>query len=78
MYVCTRCKELLGQSAAHQTAAKQEVYEILEIEPGVSQEDIKAAYRERARETHPDTGGSKEEFLEVQEAYDTLSESVNS
>lgn len=78
MYVCARCKELLEQSAAHQAAAKQEAYEILGVEPDASQEDIEAAYRERARETHPDTGGSKEEFLEVQEAYETLSESMNS
>lgn len=77
-YVCARCKELLEQSAAHQAAAKQEAHEILGVELGASQEDIEAAYRERARETHPDTGGSKEEFLEVQEAYETLSESMNS
>lgn len=78
MYVCARCKELLEQSDAHQAAAKQEAYEILGVEPGASQEDIEAAYRERAREAHPDTGGSKQEFLEVQEAYETLSESTNS
>jgi ribosome-binding protein aMBF1 (putative translation factor) len=78
MYVCARCKELLEQSAAHQAAAKQEAYEILGVEPGASQEDIEAAYRERAKEAHPDTGGSKQEFLEVQEAYETLSESMNS
>ncbi len=78
MYVCARCKELLEQSAAYQAKAEQEAYEILGVKPSASQEDIEAAYRERAREAHPDTGGSKQEFLEVQEAYETLSESMNS
>ncbi len=35
-----------------------------------SPEDIRVAYRRRAFEAHPDTGGSEEEFRRVHEAYD--------
>ena len=44
-------------------------YEVLGIEPG---DDVKAAYRKRARETHPDRGGSAEEFEIVHRAYKLL------
>ncbi len=30
------------------------------------------AYRRRARETHPDAGGSEREFIQVQQAYERL------
>ncbi|EPY19310.1 molecular chaperone DnaJ [Strigomonas culicis] len=35
---------------------------------------IKKAYRKRALETHPDQGGKKEDFAEVAEAYEILSD----
>lgn len=75
IYVCARCKELFKQTAAHQQAAKREAYDVLGIAPPVTQDEIKAAYREKVRETHPDTGGSRDEFLEVQQAYEALTES---
>lgn len=50
----------------------QDAYAVLGLTPPVSQEQIKAAYRKKARETHPDTGGSHEQFLLVQQAYETL------
>ncbi len=34
--------------------------------------ELKSAYRCRARETHPDTGGSREEFITVQAAWEAL------
>lgn len=49
-------------------------YEILGLaksdEP--SEKEIRAAYRSRAKECHPDTGGDRAEFDKVQEAYDNL------
>lgn len=49
-------------------------YEVLGIPPTASEEDIRAAYRQRARETHPDAAGTEhmEEFLRVKEAYEVL------
>lgn len=37
-----------------------------------SAEELHSAYRAAARATHPDNGGSKEKFVAVREAYDTL------
>lgn len=47
-------------------------YETLEVEPDVSQEEIKRAYRRKSRETHPDAGGDVEEFKQVNEAYEMI------
>lgn len=37
-------------------------------------EDVKSAYRQKAKDTHPDKGGCTEEFIQVKAAYDTLME----
>jgi molecular chaperone DnaJ len=51
-------------------------YELLGVDRDASQEEIKRAYRQLARELHPDTGhGSPESearFKEVTQAYDVL------
>ncbi len=36
--------------------------------------EVKAAYRAKAREAHPDRGGSAERFAAIQRAYDVLSD----
>ena len=35
-------------------------------------EEIKTAYKNKSKESHPDRGGSNEAFIEVKEAYDKL------
>lgn len=35
-------------------------------------EELHSVYRARARATHPDNGGSKDQFVAVRTAYDTL------
>ena len=37
-----------------------------------SPEEIKKAYRRRAKETHPDTGGNAQEFMAVKAAFEAL------
>ena len=49
------------------------LYEELGVERTAKAEEIKAAYRRRVRETHPDAGGDAAEFRRVQQAYDVLS-----
>jgi len=52
-----------------------EAHRILGIEQGADQESIRAAYRERVKETHPDTDtGSEEEFKRVRRAYERLTD----
>jgi len=48
---------------------------ILGVPADADEESIRSAYRRLARKHHPDVGGSEEEFLRIQEAYDLLSES---
>jgi DnaJ-class molecular chaperone len=50
-------------------------YDILKIPKNATDNDIKKAYRNLAKEFHPDKGGDKETFQKIQEAYDVLSDS---
>lgn len=50
---------------------------ILQLNPGYTPEDLKRAYRVLAKKTHPDAGGSSEEFLKVKAAYDALTSKQN-
>src|SRR5512138_3038452 len=58
------------------SAGKQDFYTILGLRRDATQEDIKRAYFEAAQKLHPDrntAAGETELFLEVQRAYETLS-----
>lgn len=48
-------------------------YRILGVSPQAPKADIQAAYRRRLRESHPDRGGSADEFHLVQGAWEILS-----
>ncbi|MEX1217790.1 MAG: molecular chaperone DnaJ [Acidimicrobiales bacterium] len=53
-------------------------YELLQVSRGATAEEIKRAYRQRARQLHPDANPgdsrSEAEFKEVARAYETLSD----
>lgn len=55
-------------------AADADLYATLGVSPGATDTDIQRAWRSRARVTHPDTGGSPDEFEQVHLAYLVLSE----
>jgi len=50
----------------------KDYYEILGVDKNASNAEIKQAFRKLAIENHPDKGGKKERFQEIQEAYDIL------
>lgn len=50
-------------------------YDILGISKSATDEEIKTAYRKLAKTHHPDKGGDKNKFQEIQTAYETLSDS---
>lgn len=63
------------------TDSKKWAYEVLEVQKGASQEDIKKAYRRMAMKYHPDKVSAlgdeerkraEEKFKEVKKAYDLL------
>ncbi len=56
----------------------KDLYEVLGVSRDASEAEIKKAFRHKARELHPDVNQSKnaeEEFKELNEAYDVLSDS---
>ena len=50
------------------------MYEVLGLDKGASEADIKKAYRKLAMKHHPDKGGDPEQFKKIQAAYDLLSD----
>ena len=50
------------------------LYAVLGLSVRATPQQIKAAHRTKAREAHPDRGGSAEHFAEVQRAYEVLSD----
>ena len=49
-------------------------YNILGVNQGATQDEIKKAYRSLAMKHHPDRGGDTNKFKEIEEAYRTLSD----
>ena len=50
----------------------RDLYEILGVDQDADDDEIKRAYRRKARELHPDTGGDPEAFKELTAAYEVL------
>jgi DnaJ-domain-containing protein 1 len=48
---------------------QEAAFSVLGLPSGASESEVKAAYREKVKEVHPDHGGDTEEFRRVREAY---------
>jgi len=56
---------------------KRDYYEVLDVERGASQDDIKRAFRKLAFKYHPDRNkepDAEDKFKEISEAYAVLSD----
>ncbi len=51
-------------------------YQILQVSPDADLGTIKRAYRNRAFQCHPDRGGSHQAMLEINEAFEILSDPI--
>ena len=67
--------EQLEQAVRERLCARH--YVTLGLTPAVSREEIKAAYRDKAKAMHPDHGGSDEQFCKLTEAYHALMRSTS-
>lgn len=56
------------------TRTREEAAAVLGVAPDAPPEEVRAAYRERVMETHPDHGGDEAAFRRVRWAYDQLRE----
>jgi len=57
----------------------KDYYKILGVTPDCAQDEIKKAYRKKARGSHPDSSGRNDcrEFQEIQEAYEAIGKKSN-
>ncbi len=65
-------------SVVNKNIMAKDFYKILGVERSADEKEIKRAYRQRAREYHPDANKSKDaesKFKEINEAYQVLSDS---
>jgi len=51
-------------------------YAVLGLPESASESEVRAAYREKVKEVHPDHGGDREEFERVREAYTTAQQAT--
>eukprot|EP01031_Cornospumella_fuschlensis_P032460 gene32460-39248_t len=58
--------------AAQSASSDTTYYDILGVSATASDQEIKVAYRSKAKKMHPDKGGDTEKFKQLQEAYETL------
>lgn len=74
-------KDLGSMSAMFRAPDTQSAYQILEVDPKASNEEVKSAYRRMAKKYHPDKVGhlseevqrsASERFRKVQEAYERI------
>ena len=54
----------------------KDYYKILGVSKEADKEEIRKAYKELAKEHHPDTGGDAEKFKEINEAHEVLSDDI--
>ena len=51
----------------------KDYYNVLGVDKGITQEDLKKTYKKLSKQYHPDKkGGNEEKFKEISEAYNTL------
>jgi hypothetical protein len=61
----------LGPDPEDEPHPTVQAFDELGLTQNASLDDVKAAYRERVKEVHPDHGGNEDEFKRVREAYTT-------
>lgn len=55
---------------------KKNLYEELGLKRTATKSEIKSSYRSLVKKHHPDTGGDKERFMAIQNAWETLNDPI--
>lgn len=50
----------------------EEAWEVIGVEAGATPDQVAAAYRAKAKQAHPDAGGSDEDWARLSEAYSAI------
>src|SRR6185503_14937642 len=58
----------------HSASDPPDYYSVIGVSANADEEEIRAAYRARARQLHPDMGGSADEMRLLNGAYEVLSD----
>merc|ERR1711939_990721 len=70
--VCAPDAEARG--AVSKPKKEVDFYEVLGVSRDATDKDIKKAFRKLSIKEHPDKGGDKEKFQQIQRAYEVLSD----
>lgn len=72
-YQQQRCNYATENRNVHSTMSVESAYRVLNLEPGESMDNVKAAYRRLALKCHPDSGAKDgAEFLRISAAYQRI------
>src|SRR5699024_12415472 len=77
IYVKIRKTVNWNESGGKPKGTKRDYYEVIGLEKGASDDEIKKAYRKLSKKYHPDINkeaDAEEKFKEVSEAYEVLSD----
>jgi len=66
----------LGSISGSEPASIEAAFSVLGLPPDASEAEVRAAYRAKIKEAHPDHGGDEETFRRVREAYTAASEAA--
>lgn len=62
----------MGRGGPPKEIDNTKLYKTLGVEKNATYDEIRKAFRKLALKKHPDRGGNKEEFAEIQNAYEVL------
>lgn len=61
-----------GEAFSSGAMSKEEAYQVLGLEPGATEKDVRSAHRRLMKSVHPDSGGSTFLAARINQAKDTL------
>jgi len=70
--VMEQVNDAVGREIKRMKKPSYNPFDVLGVAPNASEEDVKRAYRDKAKLLHPDKGGNEEQFKRIQIAYEVI------